>query len=165
MTLITVLAAGSRDNNEHGRIIDVPRSNTWSLSAVHRTFSAASYLAQIQRADHRFYGSINRPYTTHTHTEAAKPQACLTSSGIKLRSYNDSFLSKWTPPFEQFGCSGQKSFTTEIQNFRMVDTMFVTTSSQQIRSCSLHGFGDNAFLSVCTQQMQYTACSDNPEFL
>lgn len=58
-----------------------------------------------------------------------------------------------------------KGFTTEIQNFRMLDTLFVTTSSQQIRSCSLHGFGDNAFLSVCTQQMQYTACSGNPEFL
>lgn len=68
MTLITVLAAGSRDNNEHGRIIAVQRSNTWSLSAVHRTFSAAPYLAQIQRADHRFYGSINIPHITHTHT-------------------------------------------------------------------------------------------------
>ena len=94
MTLITVLAAGSRDNNEHRRIIAVQRSNTWSLSAAHRTFSAVPYQAQIQRADHRFYGSINIPYITHTHTythtythtEAAKPQACLTSSGIKLRA-------------------------------------------------------------------------------
>ena len=92
MTLIIVLAAGSRDNNEHGRIIAVQRSNTWSLSAAHRTFSAVPYQAQIQRADHRFYGSINIPYITHTHThthtqrEAAKPQACLTSSGIKLRA-------------------------------------------------------------------------------
>ena len=68
MTLITVLAAGSRDNNEHGRIIAVQRSNTWSLSAAHRTFSAVPYQAQIQRADHRFYGSINIPYITHTHT-------------------------------------------------------------------------------------------------
>lgn len=72
MTLITVLAAGSRDNNEHGRIIAVQRSNTWSLSATHRTFSSVPYQAQIQRADHRFYGSINIPYITHTHTQKSK---------------------------------------------------------------------------------------------
>lgn len=72
MTLITVLAAGSRDNNEHGRITAVQRSNTWSLSATHRAFSAVPYQAQIQGADHRFYGSINIPCITHTHTEESK---------------------------------------------------------------------------------------------
>lgn len=39
------LGSGSRDNNEHGRIIAVQRSNTWSLSAGLRTFCAVLYLA------------------------------------------------------------------------------------------------------------------------
>lgn len=109
MTLITVLAAGSRDNNEHGRITAVQRSNTWSLSATHRAFSAVPYQAQIQGADHRFYGSINIPCITHTHTQRrAKPQAWLTSSGIKLRAYNDSFMSKWTPPSSNLAVEGKK---------------------------------------------------------